>query len=87
MSIWRDFTDRHELRTFLIGYKHILVRLCVSETSPCASYIPIFSLNVQTDYYNGHPRHFADELPDYLEWIQVAIGKSSRTGFVYLCLV
>ena len=27
---------------------------------------PIFCLNVQTDHYNGHPRHFADELPDYL---------------------
>ena len=23
---------------------------------------PIFCLNVQTDNYNGHPRHFADEL-------------------------
>ena len=32
---------------------------------------PIFCLNVQTDYYNGHPRHFADELPYHLGWIQL----------------
>ena len=27
---------------------------------------PTFCLNAKTDSYNGHPRHFADELPDYL---------------------
>ena len=32
---------------------------------------PIFCLIVQTDYYNGHPRHFADEFPDYLGKIQL----------------
>ena len=32
---------------------------------------PIFCLNVQTDYYNGHPWHFGDELSDYLGWIQL----------------
>ena len=35
----------------------------------------IFCLNAQTDYYNGHPRQFADELPVYLGWIHVGIGK------------
>ena len=29
------------------------------------------TLNVQTDYYNGPPRHFADELPDDPGWIQL----------------
>ena len=29
-------------------------------------------LNVQTDYYNGHPRHLKFELPDYLRWIQLS---------------
>ena len=38
----------------------------------------IFCLNVQTDYYNGHPRHFADELPDYFGWIQ--LGHVSTYG-------
>ena len=41
--------------------------------------VPLFfRLNVQTDYYNGHPRHFADELPDYLGWIQ--LGPVSTYG-------
>ena len=44
---------------------------------------PIFCLKAKTDYYNGHPRHFADELPDNLGWIQSGIGKSSRIDFVY----
>ena len=30
----------------------------------------IFRLNEKTDFYHDHPRHFADELPDYLGWIQ-----------------
>ena len=38
----------------------------------------IFRLNAQTDYYNGHPRYFADELPDYLGWIQ--LGPVSTYG-------
>ena len=47
----------------------------------------IFCVNVQTGHYNGHPQHFEDELFDYLGWLQVGIGNSSRTDFVYLCLV
>ena len=28
--------------------------------------LPVFCLNMQTDCYNAHPRHVADELPDHL---------------------
>ena len=46
---------------------------------------PIFCLNLQTVYYNGHPRNFADELPGVLtgDWginLQ-STGLLSRKGY------
>ena len=40
---------------------------------------------MQTDYYNGHPRPFAAQLPDHLRWRQLGLG--NRPSSIYLCLV
>ena len=64
MSIWIDFAVRYvpqiisnRIKTYF-GFHSVFVKPC---TEP-----PIFGLSVRSDYQNGHPRHFADELPDYL---------------------
>ena len=67
--------------TFLIGYRHILVRFVFVKPRAVR---PIFCLIVQNDYYNAHPRHFADELPDCPGWIHVRIGKCSRADFLFV---
>ena len=56
-------------REFLIRQRHISVRFCVVKPHAVPS---IFCLKAQTDYYKGHPGHFADKLPDYLGWIQLS---------------
>ena len=71
MSIWMDFTDRYVLESIsnidtdvdIFRFDFVFVKL---HAVP-----PIFCLNVQADYDNGHQWHFADKLPDYLGWIQL----------------
>ena len=78
MSIWMDFTDRYVLESIsnldidvdIFWFDFVFVKL---HAVP-----PIFSFNVQTDYDNGKLQHFADELPDYLGWIQ--LGPVSTYG-------
>ena len=48
---------------------------------------PMACLNVQSDYYKGKPHRFSAHLPDYLGWIQLVLGKSSKSASVYLCIV
>ena len=74
MSIWGDFTDRYSLENIsdidIFGVDFVFVK---PRAMPS-----IFCLNMQTDYYKGHPWHFADELSDYLRWIQ--LGPVSTNG-------
>ena len=52
---------------------------------PGAVSLEIFCINVKTDYYNGHPRHFGDELqrPSWNEFIWVSQKFQAVVRFIY----